>query len=144
MAQVKTEHRKGEPSKTTCREICRYYINGKGQCEVIGLKRTMGPYLDCVSYYEGMALRYDNDTYSHLATFPLYPKMDVIPELERRSALGTLCSSKNGFTGDLYGLAPLTMFKAILRDRSISCSLGLSKNRSVRRTCGSRNTTNTL
>ena len=67
----------------------------------------MGPYLDCFSYYEGMALRYDNDTYSHLATFPLYPKMDVIPELER-----------NGFTGDLYGLAPLTMFKAILRDRS--------------------------
>ena len=34
VAQVKTEHRKGEPSKTTCREICRYYINGKGQCEV--------------------------------------------------------------------------------------------------------------
>ena len=32
-------------------------------------------------------------------------KMDVIPELER-----------NGFTGDLYGLTPLTMFKAILRD----------------------------
>jgi hypothetical protein len=29
VAQVKTEHRKGEPSKTTCREICRYYINGK-------------------------------------------------------------------------------------------------------------------
>ena len=105
VAQVKTEHRKGEPSKTNCREICRYYINGKGQCEVIGLKRTMGPYLDCFSYYEGMALRYDNDTYSHLATFPLYPKMDVIPELER-----------NGFTGDLYGLAPLMMFKAILRD----------------------------
>ena len=105
VAQVKTEHRKGEPSKTTCREICRYYINGKGQCEVIGLKRTMGPYLDCFSYHEGMALRYDNDTYSHLATFPLYPKMDVIPELER-----------NGFTGDLYGLAPLAMFKAILRD----------------------------
>ena len=69
---VKTEHRKGEPSKTTCREICRYYINGKGQCEVIGLKRTMGPYLDCFSYYAGMELRYDNDTYSHLATFPLY------------------------------------------------------------------------
>ena len=23
VAQVKTEHRKGEPSKTTCREICR-------------------------------------------------------------------------------------------------------------------------
>ena len=86
VAQVKTEHRKDEPSKTTCREICRYYINGKGQCEVIGLKRTMGPYLDCFSYNEGMALRYDNDTYSHLATFPLYPKMDVIPELERRSA----------------------------------------------------------
>lgn len=36
---------------------------------------------------------------------PLYPKMDVIPELER-----------NGFTGDLYGLAPLTMFNSILRD----------------------------
>lgn len=105
VALVKTEHRKGEPSKTACREICRYYINGKGQCEVIGLKRTMGPYLDCFSYYEGMALRHDNDTYSHLATFPLYPKMDIIPELER-----------NGFTGDLYGLAPLTMFKAILRD----------------------------
>lgn len=31
--------------------------------------------------------------------------MDVIPELER-----------NGFTGDLYGLAPLALFKAILRD----------------------------
>lgn len=71
VAQVKTEHRKGEHSKTTCREICRYYINGKGQCEVIERK------------------------------------MEVIPELER-----------NGFTGDLYGLAPLTMFKAILRDRS--------------------------
>ena len=35
VAQVKTKHRKGEPSKATCREICRYYINGKGQCEVI-------------------------------------------------------------------------------------------------------------
>jgi hypothetical protein len=67
VAQVKTEHSKGEPSKTSCREICRYHINGKGQCEVIGLKRTMEPYLDCFSYYEGMALRYDNDTYSHLA-----------------------------------------------------------------------------
>ncbi len=105
VALVKTEDRKGEPSKTTCREICRYYMDGKGRCEVIGLKRTMGPYLDCFSYYEGMTLRYDNDTYSHLATFPLYPKADYIPELER-----------NGFTGDFYGLAPLTMFKAILRD----------------------------
>ena len=38
VAQVKTEHRKGEPSKTTCREICRYYINGKGQCEVMGFE----------------------------------------------------------------------------------------------------------
>ena len=28
----------------------------------------MGLYLDCFSYYEGMALRYDNDTYSHLAS----------------------------------------------------------------------------
>ena len=35
---VKTEHRKGEHSKATCREICRYYINGKGQCEVIGFE----------------------------------------------------------------------------------------------------------
>lgn len=105
VALVKTEHRKGEPSKTTCREICRYYMDGKGKCEVIGLKRTMGPYLDCFSYCEGMALRYDNETYSHLATFPLYPKTDIIPELKR-----------NGFTGDFYELAPLSMFKAILRD----------------------------
>ena len=105
VAQVKTTHRKGEPTKTTCREICRYYVDGQGRCEVIGLKRTMGPYLDCFSYYAGMGLRYDNDVYSHLATFPLYPKYEVIPELER-----------NGFKGDFYGLAPLTMFKAILRD----------------------------
>ena len=27
VAQAKTEHHKGKPSKTTCREICRYYIN---------------------------------------------------------------------------------------------------------------------
>ncbi len=105
VALLKTEHRKGEQAKTTCREICRYYMDGQGRCEVIGLKRTMGPYLDCFSYYAGMELRYDNDSFSHLATFPLYPKIAVIPELER-----------NGFTGDLYGLAPLTMFKARLRD----------------------------
>ncbi len=105
VALLNTEHRKGEQATSTCREICRYYINGQGKCEVIGLKRTMGPYLDSFSYYAGMELRNDNDTFSHLATFPLYPKMDVIPELER-----------NGFTGDLYGLAPLTMFKSILCD----------------------------
>ena len=40
----------------TCREICRCYINGKGQCEVIRLKRTMEPYLDCFLYYEGMGM----------------------------------------------------------------------------------------
>ena len=90
VALLNTEHRKGEPSTNTCREICRYYINGKGQCEVIGLKRTMGPYLDCFSYYAGMELRRDNDTYSHLATFPLYPKMDVIPELERNGKSGRI------------------------------------------------------
>ena len=27
VAQVKTEHRKGEPAKSTCREICRYYMD---------------------------------------------------------------------------------------------------------------------
>lgn len=32
VALLNTEHRKGEPSTSTCREICRYYLNGKGQC----------------------------------------------------------------------------------------------------------------
>lgn len=105
VALVKTEQRKGERVRISCQEICRYYLDEQGRCAVIGLKRTMGPYLDCFSYYTGMELRYDNDVYSHLATFPLYPKTNYIPELER-----------NGFTGEFYELAPLTMFKAILSD----------------------------
>jgi DNA-directed RNA polymerase subunit RPC12/RpoP len=105
VALLKTEHRKGEPSVCTCREICRYYMDGQGRCEVIGLKRTMGPYLDTFSYNEGMELRHDNEAFSHLSTFPTYPKMKVIPELER-----------NGFNGNFYGVEPLKMFKAILCD----------------------------
>lgn len=105
VALLKTEQRKGQPATYTIREICRYYMNGQGNYEVIGLKRMMGMYIDTFSYNEGMALRHENEAYRHLATFPTYPRRRIIPELRR-----------NGFTGDLCGLAPLTMFRALLRD----------------------------
>ena len=88
VALLNTEHRKGEQATSTCREICRYYINGQGKCEVIGLKRTMGPYLDCFSYYAGMELRNDNDTFSHLATFPPLPQDGRHPRTEAQRLHG--------------------------------------------------------
>ncbi len=110
--RLKAYYHKGKKADLNTREIAQYWINEKGQMALVGLKRTMGCYLDCFIYSQPMALRGDNDVYRYLSTFPTYPQKELLPQIYR-----------NGFTGQYHNLTPPVFFKYILGDNRMETLL---------------------
>ena len=105
MLLLKVEYNKGQSAKLYYREVGQYWIDSNGNYEIIGLKRTYGPYLDSFSYYAPLELRKDNEVFRHIATFPVCPIYKAIPQIAR-------C----GFNGTFYNIRPLTFFSSLLKD----------------------------
>ena len=82
MFVVFAEMRKGKKAEYNIVEIGQYWIAPNGQCEVIGLRRSMSFYVDCFAFGSGMEIRSNDEVFSFIAReFPLYPKMKIMPSL---------------------------------------------------------------
>lgn len=98
------EMRKGFMAKPAFLEIGQYWMDGNGRTTVIGLKRTIGWYLDSFAFGSPMEIRKDQkDVFKHLSEEYLYPKYKIITEIKR-----------NGFDGKFHGCETVEFLSALL------------------------------
>lgn len=99
------EMEKGCKAKPYALEIGQYWWNVQGRMAVVGIQRVLGRYIDTFSFGSPLAIRNDNDAYSHIAYSPIYPKFKVLDVLRR-----------NGFGGDFHDIVPTKLIPALLSD----------------------------
>ena len=97
------EMRKGFKASPAFLEIGQYWIAPNGKTALVALQRTLGLYLDCFAFGSPMEIRRNSDIYQHIANQYLYPKIKVIPELNR-----------NGFDGNFHDINPVSYLSMLL------------------------------
>lgn len=97
------ELRKGMVAEPSFQEIGQYWLDENGNATVVGLKRTIGWYVDSFDYCSKLELRRDNDAFQFIADQWVYPRIKVTDTIKR-----------NGFDGHTYDINPLTLFKELL------------------------------
>lgn len=94
---------KGNKAKAFFNEVGQYWIDPKGQKTVIGLRRTMGIYIDSFDFNSPFEIRSDNDAFYHIANEWIYPRIKVTDTLRR-----------NGFKKSTYSIHPVNLFRHLL------------------------------
>lgn len=98
------EMRKGFKAKPAFLEIGQYWMDASGKVTIVGLKRTIGWYLDSFAFGSPMEIRKDDkNVFGHLSNQHLYPSFRLIPEIKR-----------NGFDGDFHGCEPIDFLSTLL------------------------------
>lgn len=97
------EMRKGMKVKPAFLEIGSYWIDCKGNTTVVGLQRTLGPYIDSFAFGSPLEIRRDNDAFRHIADEWVYPRIKVTDTIKR-----------NGFKGSCHHIHPVTLFQELL------------------------------
>ena len=82
--------KKGQPIDVCHNEVCRLWLNAKGQTAVTSKARTIGYYRDCFNWGSKIELRNMSDVHQIIADTWHYPIYKVIPELRRNGMKGTL------------------------------------------------------
>ena len=103
MFLMSVELRKGMVAEPSFQEIGQYWLDENGTATVVGLKRTIGWYVDSFDYCSKLELRRDNDAFQFIADQWVYPRIKVTDTIKR-----------NGFDGHTYDINPLTLFKELL------------------------------
>ena len=103
MFLMSVELRKGMVAEPSFQEIGQYWLDENGNATVVGLKRTIGWYVDSFDYCSKLELRRDNDAFLFIADQWVYPRIKVTDTIKR-----------NGFDGHTYDINPLTLFKELL------------------------------
>lgn len=103
MFLMSVELRKGMVAEPSFQEIGQYWLDESGNATVVGLKRTIGWYVDSFDYCSKLELRRDNDAFQFIADQWVYPRIKVTDTIKR-----------NGFDGHTYDINPLTLFKELL------------------------------
>ena len=103
MFLMSVELRKGMVAEPSFQEIGQYWLDGNGNTTVVGLRRTIGWYVDSFDYCSKLELRHDNDAFQFIADQWVYPRIKVTDTIKR-----------NGFDGHTYDINPLTLFKELL------------------------------
>ncbi len=103
MFLMSVELRKGMVAEPSFQEIGQYWLDENGNATVIGLRRTIGWYVDSFDYCSKLELRRDNDAFQFIADQWVYPRIKVTDTIKR-----------NGFDGHIYDINPLTLFKELL------------------------------
>lgn len=104
-------YKKGLPRRTECREVCRLWLDSKGQTAVTSRNRTLGYYLDSFNWESPIELKAGiSDTHLVISDTYIYPKGDLIPELRR-----------NGMSGDCDAMKchPFRLMRFLLTDSRI-------------------------
>lgn len=103
MFLMSVELRKGMVAELSFQEIGQYWLDENGNATVVGLRRTIGWYVDSFDYCSKLELRRDNDAFQFIADQWVYPRIKVTDTIKR-----------NGFDGHTYDINPLTLFKELL------------------------------
>lgn len=103
MFLMSVELRKGMVAEPSFQEIGQYWLDENGNATVVGLKRTIGWYVDSFDYCSKLELRRDNDAFQFIADQWVYPRIKVTDTIKR-----------NGFDGHTYDINPLTLLKELL------------------------------
>ena len=97
------EMRKGLKAKPAFLEIGSYWIDCKGNTTVVGLQRTLGPYIDSFAFCSPLEIRRDNEAFWRIADEWVYPRIKVTDTIKR-----------NGFKNSTYHIHPVTLFQQLL------------------------------
>ena len=97
------EMRKGMKAKPAYLEIGSYWIDPKGKATVVGLQRTLGPYIDSFAFGSPLEIRRDNEAFQRISDEWVYPRIKVTDTIKR-----------NGFKGSCHHIHPVTLFQEVL------------------------------
>lgn len=97
------EMRKGMKAKPAYLEIGSYWIDPKGKTTVVGLQRTLGPYIDSFAFGSPLEIRRDNEAFQRISDEWVYPRIKVTDTIKR-----------NGFKGSCHHIHPVTLFQELL------------------------------
>ena len=97
------EMRKGMKANPAYLEIGSYWIDPKGKTTVIGLQRTLGPYIDSFAFGSPLEIRRDNEAFQRISDEWVYPRIRVTDTIKR-----------NGFKGSCHHIHPVTLFQELL------------------------------
>lgn len=97
------EMRKGMKAKPAFLEIGSYWIDCKGNTTVVGLQRTLGPYIDSFAFCSLFEIRRDNEAFQRISDEWVYPRIKVTDTIKR-----------NGFKGSCHHIHPVTLFQELL------------------------------
>ena len=99
------EMRKGMKVKPAFLEIGSYWIDCKGNTTVVGLQRTLGPYIDSFAFGSPLEIRRDNEAFQRISDEWVYPRIKVTDTIKR-----------NGFKSCCHHIHPVTLFQELLTD----------------------------
>lgn len=97
------EMRKGMKAKPAYLEIGSYWIDPKGKTTVVGLQRTLGPYIDSFAFGSPLEIRRDNEAFQRISDEWVYPRIKVTDTIKR-----------NGFKRSCHHIHPVTLFQELL------------------------------
>ncbi len=103
MFLMMVEMRKGMKAKPAYLEVGSYWIDSKGRTTVVGLQRTLGPYIDSFAFGSPLEIRRDNDAFQRISDEWVYPRIKVTDTIKR-----------NGFKGSCHHIHPVSLFQALL------------------------------
>ena len=86
-------------------EICRLWLNAKGQMAVTSRQRLQSYYRDCFNFATPIELRGMSDVHMVISDAYIYPYYSALPELRR-----------NGMKGKLPDCHPFKLMKSLLSD----------------------------
>ena len=122
-----TEFKKGKPMEWYKVEVCRLWLNAKGQTALTSMARSMGYYRDCFNWGSKIELRGMSDVHLVIANTWVYPIYKVIPELRR-----------NGLKGSLPDCHPFELMKTLLTDTRIETLMKADNHNAVKYFVGNK------
>lgn len=106
--RLNATYRKGSVSDFEVIEVCRLWLNAKGQTAVTSRKRSLGYYLDNFNWSSEIELKSLSEVYITLSYCNTYHHFSAIPELRR-----------NGLKGLIPYCNPFLLMKYLLTDSRI-------------------------
>ena len=119
--RLNATYRKGSESSYEVIEVCRLWLNSKGQTAVTSRKRSLGYYLDNFNWSSEIELKSLSEVYLTISDCNTYPHFSAIPELRR-----------NGLKKSISYCTPFLLMKYLLTDSRIETLMKGSHTKAVR------------
>ena len=97
------EFRKGMAVNPAYLEIGQYWVDAKGGKTLVGIKRTMGYYMDSFAFGSPLEIRKDSEVFQRISDEYVYPRIKATDTIRR-----------NGFDGHTHDINPVTLFQQLL------------------------------